>query len=120
MSVQRRKTWALFVALLVGVAALPGCVKPSYHRPANLEVGEDYTVAYIEFDDQGEPWDPTQLERTIELIEKANDEHAKVAVLLFVHGWQNDASSPDQRKGENNVEGFQQLLRLKIDNFLGQ
>jgi pimeloyl-ACP methyl ester carboxylesterase len=96
--------------LLALVAALSGCIKPRLHRPENLEVGDDYTVAYIEFDDQGEPWDPTQLERAIQTIERANRQHEKIGVVVFVHGWQNDASNRDDRKKENNVEGFKRLL----------
>ena len=62
------------IGALLTLAALlaVGCVKPRLHRPENIErVGDDFTVAYIEFDDQGEYWAPSQLERTIALIEKA-------------------------------------------------
>ncbi len=34
----------------------------------------------------------------------------RAVVLLFVHGWQNDASQREDRKDDNNVEGFQRLL----------
>ena len=95
--------------LLGAVLFLAACVKGKMHRPQNIERVEGYTVAYIEFDDHGELWSPQQLERTVDLIENANDK-GKVGVVLFVHGWHNDASKREDRKKDNNVEGFKRLL----------
>ena len=104
---------ALFSLALILI--LPGCTKAQMHRPENIERAEDYSLAFIEFDDQGEPWAPSQLERTIQLIEDANRDGKRSVVVLFVHGWQNDASKREDRKKENNVEGFKRLLQTSID-----
>jgi hypothetical protein len=90
--------------------AATGCIKSQLHRPQNIEPHDGYTMAFVEFDDQGEPWAPSQLERTIDLIERANRDGKRSVVALFVHGWQNDASKREDRKKDNNVEGFQRLL----------
>ena len=98
------------ILLLVLVVALAGCVSAKMYRPDSVEQKGDYTLTFIEFDDQGEPWAPAQLERTIQVIDEAHSSGKRTVVLLFVHGWQNDASTPDERKNDNNVEGFQRLL----------
>jgi pimeloyl-ACP methyl ester carboxylesterase len=95
--------------LLALILALTGCVKAKLHRPENIERQDDYALAFIEFDDHGEPWAPSQLERTVELIEQSNHK-GRTLTLLFVHGWHNDASKREDRKRDNNVEGFQRLL----------
>jgi len=97
----------LLLALLV---TLTGCVSAQMYRPDSVEEKDDYTLTFIEFDDQGEPWAPAQLERTIQVIDQAHSEGKRSVVLLFVHGWHNDASNREDRKLDNNVEGFQRLL----------
>ena len=98
------------ISLLALLIALTGCVSAKMYRPDSVEEQEDYTLTFIEFDDQGEPWAPAQLERTIQVIDEANSDGKRAVVLLFVHGWQNDASEREDRKDDNNVEGFQRLL----------
>ena len=98
------------ISLLALLVALTGCVSAKMYRPDSVEEQEDYTLTFIEFDDQGEPWAPAQLERTIQVIDEANSDGKRAVVLLFVHGWQNDASEREDRKDDNNVEGFQRLL----------
>jgi pimeloyl-ACP methyl ester carboxylesterase len=95
------------LALLV---VLTGCVSAKMYRPESVLEKDDYTLSFIEFDDQGEPWAPAQLERTIQVIDQAHSEGKRSVVLLFVHGWHNDASTREDRKQDNNVEGFQRLL----------
>ena len=80
------------------------------YRPESVLEKDGYTLTFIEFDDQGEPWAPAQLERTIQVIDEAHSEGKRSVVLLFVHGWHNDASTREDRKRDNNVEGFQRLL----------
>ncbi|MGB5661389.1 MAG: SMP-30/gluconolactonase/LRE family protein [Thermoanaerobaculia bacterium] len=98
------------ISLLALLVALTGCVSAKMYRPDSVEEREDYTLTFIEFDDQGEPWAPAQLERTIQVIDEANSDGKRAVVLLFVHGWQNDASERENRKDDNNVEGFHRLL----------
>ncbi|NHZ73498.1 MAG: hypothetical protein GWP16_03400 [Nitrospirae bacterium] len=98
------------ILLFALVLALTACTPAALHRPENVERHDDFTLTFIEFDDQGEPWAPTQLERTIQVIDEAHGDGKRTLVLLFVHGWQNDASQREDRKKDNNVEGFQRLL----------
>ena len=98
------------ILLLTLVLALTACTPAALHRPESIDQQEDYTLAFIEFDDQGEPWAPAQLERAIQVIDEVHSDGKRAVVLLFVHGWQNDASQREDRKRDNNVEGFQSLL----------
>ncbi len=62
-------------------------------------------MAYVEFDDQGDLWSETQLTRTLDEIEKANENPNGSVVFLFIHGWFHNAS-----KGDSNIEDFSNLL----------
>ena len=106
------KRSALLFALL---SAVLGCTQAVMHRPDSVVRQSDYTLAFIEFDDQGEPWAPAQLERAIQVIDEAHADGKRTTVLLFVHGWQNDASKREDRRSDNNVEGFQRLLSTTRD-----
>ncbi len=58
-----------------------------------------YSICAIEFDDQGELWDPRQLDETIAHIQyeckhsqggnasKESDKSGEVIVITFTHGW---------------------------------
>jgi len=46
----------------------------------------------IEFDDQGEMWDRDQLMGTLESIKRYKTDGHPVTLIVFVHGWKNDAS----------------------------
>jgi hypothetical protein len=50
--------------LLALIVALTGCVSAKMYRPDKVMEKDDYTLTFIEFDDQGEPWAPAQLDRT--------------------------------------------------------
>ena len=50
-----------------------------------------FDLSYIEFDEKGDYWDRRQLGWTVQEIKHAA--HAKdVVLVVYVHGWQNDAS----------------------------
>ena len=99
-----------YILPVVLILALSGCTAATMHRPESVERQDDFTLTFIEFDDQGEPWAPAQLERTIQVIDEAHSAGKRTVVVLFVHGWHNDASKREDRKQDNNVEGFQRLL----------
>jgi hypothetical protein len=66
-------------------------------------------VAFLEFDDMGEAWDRRQLTEALALIERAKTLERPPVVVLFVHGWKNNASrEPNRRNG--NVNGFEGVL----------
>jgi hypothetical protein len=99
-----------FILLLLLSLGLTACTAATMHRPDSVEHQDDFTLTFIEFDDHGEPGAPAQLERTIQVIDEEHNAGKRTVVLLFVHGWQNDASKREDRKNDNNVEGFQRLL----------
>ncbi len=65
----------------------------------------DYDLRFVEADDQGWFWDPSQATAALSLIEetvRTND----TIVVLYVHGWHHSAACCD-----GNVEGFKEVLR---------
>src|SRR5262249_4984050 len=60
--------------------------------PFAAEIYPDFTVAFIEFDDQGRLWSRAQLDlldRTLD-AEAAREGYEGVAVVFFAHGWEHD------------------------------
>jgi hypothetical protein len=100
-----RHTLVLFAAL-----GLTGSISNRSYRVANSVLHETppsycaaadahYTLSFIEFDDMGELWDATELDSAIHAIQAEKDNAP--LVVLFVHGWKNDASDKS-----GNVWGF--------------
>jgi hypothetical protein len=72
----------------------------------------DICVAFLEFDDMGESWDKNQLPAALGLVDStaAAATSKPPIVVLFVHGWKNNASRiEDHRNG--NVIGFEGMLQ---------
>jgi len=96
---------------LFGLIALAACIpnrsyrvqNPVFHNeqpPSYCPAGDArYTLSFVEFDDMGELWDAKELDMAIGAIraERANSP----LVVLFIHGWKNDASDKS-----GNVWGF--------------
>ena len=104
------RTFLSVIVLLALFLALSGCVQPRLYRPDNIQPEEGYTLAYIEFDDQGELWSPSQMTRTQELIRRVNQAEGGSVVVAFVHGWQNNASPKQEQTEGKSLHGFKQLL----------
>ncbi len=105
----------LFLAALIllpGVFMTSACTSNRMHRPPpwNIQLEEDYTLAFIEFDDQGELWSPEQRERVIDFIERKNETEAGVMLFIFAHGWNNDASEKDEQNKKRSLYGFKQFM----------
>ncbi len=68
----------------------------------------DHTVplGFVEFDDNGQIFSRAQLDNTVERIVKLRRECADPYVIVFIHGWKNNAD-----KNSGNVAGFEQFLR---------
>jgi hypothetical protein len=84
-------------------------------RPRGSEgssIGDAHAcLAFLEFDDMGEAWDRGQLPAAVALIERAKAVASgkPPIVMVFVHGWKNNASLvPRHRNG--NVNGFEGIL----------
>ena len=101
---------------------LTGCTANKMHRPVSVEQEASYELAFIEFDDQGEMWDRTQLSRALSVIERANRAERGCVVVTYMHGWQHNASEKSEIKG--NVGEFKTFLssiaqRLEANPELG-
>lgn len=99
---------------IVAVAAvlLVGGVGCSSYRHCQWREGDqsvlvesDYSLAFIEMDDEGWMWNKNQVEGAMRLIRSKADERNTI-VLTFVHGWHHSAECCD-----GNVEGFRQALK---------
>lgn len=97
-------------AVVFGLLGLSACIPNRSYRVQNPVLHETppsycpagnayYTLSFVEFDDVGELWDPAELDDALHAIqsESANSP----LVVLFIHGWKNDASDKS-----GNVWGF--------------
>lgn len=112
------------LCLVVVTGILSGCTKDVRYRyfrdqpcgtpncpdlPAR-ESGPGWELAYVEFNDQGEPWDDLQTTRAADLIAQAKRDNGGAAVvLLYVHGWKNNANQATPAKPKD-VEKFHVAL----------
>ena len=71
-------------------------------------------MAFIEFDEQGEYWDRTQVDKAINLIKKAKTANDHTIVVTFIHGWKNNADDEPGRQN-HNVAGFEGVLKYLRD-----
>lgn len=77
----------------------------------DLEVTNKYSLAFVEFDDQGWLYRPEQMDRLFEFLhEEARDDRSNLLVLVFVHGWRHNAEAAD-----GNVESFRRTLAAMYD-----
>ena len=76
-----------------------------------------YYLAFIEFDDFGELYDPGQLTRALRIIEKAKSSSptGNAKVITFIHGWKNNASD-----ATGNVWGFRDALKDLAKHYGGE
>jgi len=97
--------------------AAPGVAKAASKQEAKSREracpasGQPICLAFIEVDDMGELFDKSEVDTVLRLIRQANDFAANdptkaPIVIVFVHGWKNNAS-----EGNDNVQGFQLALQ---------
>jgi len=82
--------------------------KPTPDCPATPPSSHAYRLAFIEFDDRGEFFERRQLDNALGEIAKvkaASTAKAPAAVVVFVHGWKNNAAP-----GNGNVCDFETML----------
>ena len=97
--------------LLLAAAITAACVPNVLYRPQGVVEEADHTLAFVEFDDHGELWQPSQLERAIERIQEAHRQSPEGAlVTVYVHGWNHNASPRNEARSQGNVYGFHRLL----------
>ena len=63
-------------------------------------------VAFIEFDDFGQAFNPAQMDAAETVIKEEKNTHKRVVTILFIHGWKNNASDDSA-----NVPGFRYFLQ---------
>lgn len=108
------RTQPVRYAALIFAMALAGCATPNrpYQHPGQAEVApsklyKDNTpygkLCAIELDEQGDLWESAQLRKATEMLRKSEK---KPLLVVFIHGWQNNAS-PDN----GNLQSFNQLLK---------
>lgn len=115
-----RRRFEVLLALLALMAASVltlSCSANRMHRPVSVEEHPDYSLAFIEFDDQGEPWAPSQLDRALGLLESHNRSDFGAALVVYIHGWNNSASEKEEQEGKGSIYQFREILRrLKADH----
>ena len=75
---------------LIAVTAMVGCKGPRlYHSPDSVVPGPgtNFHTAFIEFDDQGDLWEPGQISNAVQVIRSNNP----VFLVTYIHGWKNNA-----------------------------
>jgi pimeloyl-ACP methyl ester carboxylesterase len=85
------------------------------YRPVSVQQEADYTLAFVEFDDQGEMWDPSQLTQAVKIIDELNQHEEGCIVITYIHGWQQNASEKSEQKEGGNVHDFKEFLGLVSD-----
>ncbi|HZM87929.1 MAG TPA: hypothetical protein VFF31_15510 [Blastocatellia bacterium] len=119
------KRHSAFLVLLLLALTLTACVRQQQYRfvnipsPGQLPAIEDhkdkgYKLAFVEFKDNGDPHDPQQAIKAEELIRterkgSAAQWEASSVVLIYVHGWKNNANQAPPGKYKD-VEKFKQTL----------
>lgn len=86
-----------------GVTAENACEQSSQHI-YNAGADDEYTLGFVEIDDQGQMRDRKQMQALLDtLYQKAARE--SILLTVFVHGWHHNA-----RPGDSNIEGFKENL----------
>jgi len=96
--------FGLFTVAVLLVGCAPNrCYRTDYNLydkpnpnedPSNKAVVEtrpEYKLGFVEFDEEGWFWEPKQAEAVEDLV-RAETTNAHAIVLLFVHGWKNNAT----------------------------
>ncbi len=116
------------LCLCVLTTLLNGCVANRIYRPgacaiqtapkiAGATEPSPFKLGIVEFDDMGESWekcsslaepDTCQLSRVLDLIRREKQRTGEVVVVVFIHGWKNNAS-PANEDGKN-LRDFKLLM----------
>src|SRR2546429_3388266 len=78
------------ILLLLTLIPFAGCKTPQVYHATDSVVagpGTNFHTAFIEFDDQGELWEPDQIKNAVQAIRTNNP----VFLVTYIHGWKNNA-----------------------------
>jgi hypothetical protein len=67
---------------------------------------DNFSLSFVEFDDQGSLWDRRQLDTVINNISSEGKKPNGLLMVAFIHGWKNNA-----RYDNGNVASFRESLR---------
>ena len=99
-------------AVIIGFCALVGCTANRQYRFVGsktaaafegVEARHPYQLSFIEFDERGDYWDRNQIRDASIKIKQAG---RPVLLIVFIHGWHNDAS-----ESSGDVHRFRCLLK---------
>ena len=77
----------------------------SVRRFTDAKQGVPYSMSVVELDDQGVMWNPQQLQWSLDHLRESFSAHpAGSIVVVFVHGWKNDAAWSEG--GEGRLQQF--------------
>jgi len=87
-------------------------VEQRYVIPLDVSGKRLYSLAFVEFKNNGDYWDKRQLDEALHAIDEADRRsNHRAVVVTFIHGWKNNA-----KQDNNNVLDFRrQLNRVAAD-----
>ena len=87
-------------------------VEQRFVIPTDTALNRAYSLSFVEFRNDGQPWDKRQLDAALAAIDDADRRsNHRALVIVFLHGWKNNA-----RENNNNVLDFRrQLNRIATD-----
>ncbi|HEY2797778.1 MAG TPA: hypothetical protein VGK26_07820 [Thermoanaerobaculia bacterium] len=93
---------------------------------SGVEIHDDYRLHFLEFDDQGQLYATAQFQRLVDSLERdaASPEKARIVLVLYVHGWKNNASLCNGnvccfRTFVSRIAGDLKLVGGRSQGFLG-
>jgi len=95
-------------AVQTSVSALASPKEQAAVRAGSVEIHPDFSLAFVEFDDQGRFWNREQLDLVEKTLEEANNvpDTSGVAIIVFAHGWRHGCGVCD-----SNVTCFRTFLK---------
>lgn len=121
---RRVRVLGQFIPIAVVAVLIAGCASfGPYHadspdHPFNSVRGPTdgrYRLAFIEFGDQGSPLDNSQRKAALEVIRRA----ASPLLVVYIHGWQNNANSGDVCKFEHFLDTISSFPEVAGKNVIG-
>ena len=100
---------AILLCFSIGLFSCSSYRHRQFRADAQSQVRTDeYTLQFIEADDEGWFWEPRQASAALDLIHEKMAQRDTI-VVVFIHGWHHSARCCD-----DDVEGFKEtLLRLR-------
>ncbi len=103
------------LAVAAACCALWGCTSHMAYRAKSgylRKPAAGVTVSIIELDDHGELWSRPQVNKALGVIDQAQGgtEGPGAIVVVFVHGWQNNASHGNEDDPNGNLHKFKDTL----------